>query len=123
MTERSNSPGVASGPTQREAGTSLDTAIIALRRGEPVLLTGARDGAALALAAELADDEHLSRLREMSGRTLSMVLTRRRAIALGLAPREALSGAVAIALSPDLPASVIPIWPTRPRLSAPIHRG
>ena len=107
MTERSNSPGVASGPTQREAGTSLDTAIIALRRGEPVLLTGARDGAALALAAELADDEHLSRLREMSGRTLSMVLTRRRAIALGLAPREALSGAVAIALSPDLPASVI----------------
>jgi len=96
-----------SGPSQRRAAASLDRAIRALRRGDPVLLTGASDGVALALAAELADDGNLRRLREISARPLSVVLTRRRAVALGLAPRDELSGAVAVALAPEFPAPVI----------------
>jgi GTP cyclohydrolase II len=79
---------------------------VALRRGDPVLLTGAQD-AVLVAAAELVSDDNLARLREVSTRPLSIVLSRRRAVALGLAPRDALSGAVSIALSPDLPAAVI----------------
>jgi GTP cyclohydrolase II len=85
----------------------LDAAIVGLRRGDPVLLTGAGDAVVLAVAAELVNDDNLRRLRDISPRPLSVVLTRRRAVALGLAPREALSGAVAIALAPQLPASVI----------------
>ena len=38
---------------------------------------------------------------------LRVVLTRRRAVALGLAQRDALSGAVSISLAPELPAAVI----------------
>ena len=107
MTERSNPSPVAPTPAPHRAAGTLDKAIVALRRGDPVLLTGARDGAALALAAELVGDHNLLRLRGVSARPLSVVLTRRRAVALGLAPREALSGAVTIALAPDLPATVI----------------
>jgi GTP cyclohydrolase II len=93
---------------QRPSGgaAALDGAIVALRRGDPVLLTGAQD-AVLVAAAELVSDDNLARLREVSTRPLSIVLSRRRAVALGLAPRDALSGAVSIALSPDLPAAVI----------------
>ncbi len=95
-------------------GRALDRAIVALRRGESVLLAG-RDHAVLALAAEFVDDDNLARLRAMSDRKLRMVLTRRRAVALGLARREtvpdaisgALSGAVSIAVAPDLSAAVI----------------
>jgi GTP cyclohydrolase II len=88
------------------AGRALDAAIVALRRGEPVLLAG-RDGALLALAAEFADDGNLARLRTVAERPLRMVLTRRRAVALGLAARDELSGAVSIALAPHLSAAVI----------------
>src|SRR5258708_25712570 len=88
----------------------LDAAIVALRRGEPVLLDG-HDHAVLALAAEFVNDDNLARLRAVSGRGLRMVLTRRRAVALGLARREtapgALSGAVSIAVAPLLSAAVI----------------
>jgi len=91
-------------------GQGLDAAVIALRRGEPVLLDG-RDSAILALAAEFVTDANLARLRAVSRRPLRMVLTRRRAVALGLARREAapgaLSGAVSIAVAPDLSAAVI----------------
>ena len=65
-------------------GRMLDVAIVALRRGEPVLLTGG-DGAVLALAAEFVDDGNLARLRAVADRPLRMVVTRRRAVALGLA--------------------------------------
>src|SRR5205823_14092752 len=82
-----------------------------LRRGDPVLLTGARDGMALVVAAELVNDDNLRRLHEISTRSPNVVLTRRRAVALGLAPRDALSGAAAIALAPALPATVIPNLP------------
>jgi GTP cyclohydrolase II len=92
------------------AGQGLDAAIIALRRGEPVLLDG-REPAILALAAEFVTDANLARLRAVSRHQLRMVLTRRRAVALGLARREtapgALSGEVSIAVAPDLSAAVI----------------
>jgi GTP cyclohydrolase II len=108
VTERSPPSQVESQPPRRGVATSsLDAAIIALRRGEPVLLTGGRDGAVLVAAAELVSDDNLRRLREISARLLSVVLTRRRAVALGLALRDDLSGAVSIALAPDLPAAVI----------------
>jgi len=96
-------------PSSREpapAGRAIDTAITALRRGDPVLLSGAGQ-AVLALAAESVDDDNLRRLRAISPRPLRVVLTRRRAVALGLAQREALSGAVSISLAPELPAAVI----------------
>jgi GTP cyclohydrolase II len=87
------------------AGRAID-AITALRRGEPVLLSGEGE-AVLAVAAEFVDEGNLRRLREFSTRPLRAVLTRRRAVALGLAQREGLSGAVSIALAPELPAIVI----------------
>ena len=79
---------------------------MALRRGEPVLLDS-RDHAVLAVAAEFVNDDNLARLRAVSERPLRMVLTRRRAVALGLARRDALSGAVSIAVALDLSAAVI----------------
>jgi hypothetical protein len=90
----------------RPAGRALDAAIVALRRGEAVLLCG-RGETVLALAAEFVDDGNLQRLRQVSARRLDLVLTRRRAVALGLALREVLSGAVSITLTPELPAAVI----------------
>jgi GTP cyclohydrolase II len=87
-------------------GHALDAAIVALRRGEPVLLTG-RDPALLIVAAEFVDNANLTRLRAASSRRLRIVLTRRRAVALGLARRDALAGAVSIALPAELSAAVI----------------
>jgi GTP cyclohydrolase II len=97
---------IASLESSRPAGGALDRAIVTLRRGEPVLLTG-RDEAMLVLAAEFVDEDNLRRLREVSPRPLRLVLTRRRAVALGLAKRDALSGAVSITLAADLAAAVI----------------
>ncbi len=106
MVERLISTMAEDGP----AGQDLDAAIIALRRGDPVLLD-ARDSAILALAAEFVTDGNLARLRAVSRRPLRMVLTRRRAVAVGLARRDtapgALAGAVTIAVAPNLSAAVI----------------
>ncbi|HEX3882771.1 MAG TPA: GTP cyclohydrolase II [Stellaceae bacterium] len=82
---------------------TLDDAVMAFRRGEPVLL----GGSVVAIAAELATDENLGRLRQISARRLGVVLTGRRAVALGLAPRDLMSGAVSIAIAADLSAAVI----------------
>jgi len=82
---------------------TLDDAVTAFRRGQPVLL----DGSVVAIAAELATDENLRRLRQISARRLGVVLTGRRAVALGLAPRDSMSGAVSIAIAADLSAAVI----------------
>src|SRR5271170_4968753 len=92
----------------RPAGSrrALDEAILAFRRGDAVLLDG-ENGAVLAVAAELVTEASLDRLRNMSSRRLSVVVTRRRAVALGLAPRAALSGAVRITVAPHLSAAVI----------------
>jgi GTP cyclohydrolase II len=92
--------------SQPSAGRTLGDAITALRRGEPVLI---RDDeiSVLAVAAELVTEENLQRLREISRAPARVVLTRRRAVALGLAPREELSGALTISVSSELPAGVI----------------
>jgi len=90
----------------RPAGRALDAAIMALRRGEPVLLSGESE-VVLALAAESVNEDNLRCLRDVSARPLRVVLTRRRAVALALARREDLSGAVSISLAPELPAAVI----------------
>jgi GTP cyclohydrolase II len=91
---------------QADAGHALANAVTALRRGEPVLI---RDNqiSVLAVAAELTTEEHLRRLRAISQAPARIVLTRRRAVALGLAPRENLAGALTIAVSPEMPATVI----------------
>ena len=89
-----------------KAGQSLGAGIAALRRGEPVLIRDDRISV-LAIAAELATEEILLRLREFSRAPARVVLTRRRAVALGLAPREELSGALTISVSPEMPAVVI----------------
>ncbi len=106
MVERLISSLAGGGPAAR----ALDAAIVTLRRGEPVLLAG-QGQAVLALAAEFVNDDNLARLRAVAERPLRMVLTRRRAVALGLAGRAtlpgALSGAVSITLAPLLSAAVI----------------
>jgi GTP cyclohydrolase II len=91
---------------QPSTGRSLGKAIAAFRRGEPVLI---RDDqiSVLAIAAELVTEDNLHRLREISQAPARVVLTRRRAVALGLAPRAELSGALTISVSPDMPAAVI----------------
>jgi GTP cyclohydrolase II len=88
------------------AGEDLAAAITALRRGEPVLICDDRLNV-LAMAAELVTEENLRRLREASSTSPRVVLTRRRAVALGLAPRADLSGALTISVSPEMPATVI----------------
>ena len=93
-------------PSPAAGRRALDEAIVAFRRGEPVLLDG-ENGAVLAVAAELVTDGNLTQLRNMSSRRLSVVVTRRRAVALGLAPRDTLSGAVRITVASDLSAAVI----------------
>jgi GTP cyclohydrolase II len=95
-------------PAAREApvGRMLGKAIAALRRGEPVLIRD-REGGVLALAAEVATDEKLQWLRDIARAPASVVLTRRRAVALGLAPRAALAGTMTIPVMSDLPAAVI----------------
>jgi GTP cyclohydrolase II len=93
-------------PPLPAGGRALDEAIVQFRRGDTVLLDG-ENGAVLAIAAELVTEANLSRLRNMSSRRLSVVVTRRRAVALGLAPRSALAGAVRITVAPQLSAAVI----------------
>ena len=99
-------PDAAPNPSRSAGRRALDGAILAFRRGDPVLLDS-DNGAVLAVAAELVSDDSLDRLRNMSSRRLSVVLTRRRAVALGLAPRSALAGAVRITVAPSLSAAVI----------------
>ena len=91
---------------QPSAGRALGEAITALRRGEPVLIRDHRVGA-LAVAAEFVTEGTLHRLREISQGPASLVITRRRAVALGLTPRAELFGATAIPVSFQLLAAVI----------------
>src|SRR5437660_10092821 len=92
--------------TEPRPGPSLGEAVAALRRGEPVLI---RDDqiSVLAIAAELVTEDNLHQLGEISGAPAWVVLTRRRAVALGFAPRAELSGALTISVSSDMPAAVI----------------
>jgi GTP cyclohydrolase II len=92
--------------SETAAGRSLGEAITALRRGEPVLIRDAQISV-LAVAAELVTEENLRQLRATSSTAPRVVLTRRRAVALGLGPRRDLSGALTISVSPEMPAAVI----------------
>jgi GTP cyclohydrolase II len=83
-----------------DAGNALCQAITALRRGEPVLICD-NEISVLAVGAELTTEENLRRLREVSAGPLSVVLTRHRAVALGL------PCALSISVSSQLPAAVI----------------
>ncbi len=68
-----------------KARLSVDRAIGELRRGEPVLVTGAGATSYLALAAEAATASGLARLRKLSAPdTVRLVMTAKRARALGL---------------------------------------
>lgn len=108
---------------QPSAGRALGEAITALRRGEPVLIRDRQIGA-LAVAAELVTEENLHRLGSISQGPASVVLTRRRAVALGLAPREERSSALAIPVSYSncrpLSSAISPIPRHR---SEPTHQG
>jgi GTP cyclohydrolase II len=64
---------------------AVERAIGDLRRGEPVLLHGA-GAAALVLAAESVRDESLARMALAGGKRPNLLLTGRRAAALGLSP-------------------------------------
>jgi GTP cyclohydrolase II len=88
------------------AARNLGEAITALRRAALVLIRDDRLNV-LAIAAELVTEANLQRLREISAVAPRVVLTRRRAVALGLVPREDLAGAMTVSVSPDMPASVI----------------
>ncbi len=88
---------------------AVERAIAELRRGEPVLLYDAKGPAALILAAEQAGDESLARLDALSEGGIHLVLTGRRAHALGLGQAHNHSeadGVVAIEVS-DLRAHAI----------------
>jgi GTP cyclohydrolase II len=98
-------PDVAATGSTR-TGRDLAGAITALRRGEPVLIRDDKLNV-VAVAAELVNEEKLRSLREVSMTPPRVVLTRRRAVALGLARREDLSGAVTISVSSEMPAAVI----------------
>ncbi len=63
---------------------TVERAMAELRRGEPILLYDAAGPAALILAAEQAGDESLARLDGLSEGGIHLVLTGRRAHALGL---------------------------------------
>jgi GTP cyclohydrolase II len=106
LPERKTNPPAVVPPRQAAAGPALGAAVTALRRGEPALIRD-RGQAVLALAAELADEDNLRHLRAICGGLALVVLTRRRAVALGLAPRTELSGALAIPVAADLSAAVI----------------
>ncbi len=68
---------------------AVERAIAELRRGEPVLLWDTEGQAALVLAAEQAGDESLARLDALSEGSIHLVLTGRRAHALGLGQANA----------------------------------
>ena len=77
-----------------------------LRRGAPVLLHAPGE-AALVLAAEQASDPVLSRLTALAGTAPMLLLTGRRASALGLASTQPTAAAMAVHLDDISAASVI----------------
>ncbi|MCH9013285.1 MAG: hypothetical protein IIA68_09540, partial [Proteobacteria bacterium] len=65
---------------------AVERAIGELRRGEPVLLYQTDGAAALILAAEQTSEAGLARLGALAGGAALLVLTARRASALGIGP-------------------------------------
>ena len=86
---------------------AVNRAVGDLRRGDAVLL---RDGecAALIQAAETIDDDGLARATSWTGSRAQLATTRRRAVALDLAPPEtAAPGVVVLTLPSDVDATVL----------------
>jgi len=79
---------------------AVNRAVGDLRRGDAVLL---RDGecAALIQAAETIDDEGLARASAWTGHTAQLATTRRRAVALDLAPLETASARTVVLTLPE----------------------
>ncbi len=75
----------ASDPASQRRLRQVDRAVADLRRGEMVLLSHAA-ASILLEAAETLTSEDLTRLARLTGRQLSLALTRRRAAILGWAP-------------------------------------
>jgi GTP cyclohydrolase II len=80
-------------------------AIADLRRGAPIVLHGAGE-AALIVAAEQASDDSLTRLTTLASSAPKLLLTGRRAAALGLSPSQAAATVVALHLD-DSPAATV----------------
>ncbi len=80
-------------------------ALADLRRGAPVLLHAPGE-AALILAAEQASDPILAHLATLAGDAPMLLLTGRRAAALGLAPSQPSAAAMALPLK-DIPAAAV----------------
>jgi GTP cyclohydrolase II len=81
---------------------AVERAIGELRRGEPVLLYRPDGAAALILAAEQVSDGCLARLEALAGGSVLLVLTARRARALGVRQADAVldsGGVVALELA------------------------
>jgi GTP cyclohydrolase II len=64
---------------------AVDRAIAELRRGDPVLVTGASGGATAALAAEAVSDETLAQFARLSGQAPALAVTVPRARSMGIA--------------------------------------
>ena len=76
---------------QLKSGNSLrdvDRALAELRRGAPVVLRAPDGAAAVIQAAETINNESLEALTKLSGGEPSLLLTGRRAAALGIEPRQ-----------------------------------
>lgn len=100
---------VASPPAMADqrALRQIDRAITDLRRGGFVVLRRG-DTALLAQAAEAVNPESLQRLKDLAGEKLSLVLTRRRAAALGLVePPRAPGGAALLRVAADADAAAL----------------
>ena len=81
---------------------SVERALADLRRGLPVVVERADGQAALVQAAELISDKSLKTLSSLAGREPLLILTARRAAALGITkvePLRAAGGVIALSLS------------------------
>jgi GTP cyclohydrolase II len=86
---------------------AVNRAVGDLRRGDPVLVRDG-DAAALIQAAETIDDDALARARAWTGSAVRLATTRRRAVALDLAPAETASAAcVELSLPADVGAAFL----------------
>jgi GTP cyclohydrolase II len=96
-------------PSQTVADVAVLQAVVRaladLRRGAPVLLHAPGE-AALILAAEQAGDPVLARLAALAGGAPMLLLTGRRAAAVGLAPSRPSQAVVALPLD-DMPAATV----------------
>lgn len=90
---------------ERKNQIAAERAIAEFRHGRPVLLHGDNGDAALALSAELAAPDWLSRLKNVGGNATVLALTRTRALALSVRPTG--HDVVLLPLTPRLNAAML----------------